>query len=242
MPQFSPAQQASVETLARDLERAFGGRLQSIVAYWGHHGDGSIHSTVIIEALAFEDLATCLPLVEVWHRRGVAVPLMLSSDELARTLDIFPLEYASIIADHLVVRGSDPFATIVIPTEDARRACEAQAKSHLIHLREAFLESHGETRSVAQLIAASASSLRALLANIARLPDDAGHRLAGGPALSDDSLARMAETRMHVSAALVREVLAASAAGPSTIGDPSAILSRYVEASQRIWNYVDRWR
>jgi hypothetical protein len=28
----------------------------------------------------------------------------------------------------------------------------------------------------------------------------------------------------------------------STIADPTALLARYIDASERIWRYVDGWR
>jgi hypothetical protein len=241
MHSWSDSQQSAIAALARDLERVFGARLESLVAYAGHDGDDTVHSLALIEALTFQDLTACLPLVDMWHRRGVAVPLMLSRSELRRTLDIFPLEYAAIIATHSVVRGRTPFTDIKVPTEDVRRACEAQAKSQLIHLREAFLESHGDGASVARLIVRSAAPFRALLTNIARLPNaDAPADLTA--TLSDESLARMAESRMGIPPGIVRDVLSSSTTGPSTIAEPTSLLSRYIEAAQRVWDYVDRWR
>lgn len=235
MPVFSASQQHAVETLARDLEEVFGPRLQALVAYHGSQGDGSVHACAIVDGVRFQDLARCLPFTGRWRQRRVAVPLMLSAAELARTLDIFPLEYAAIAADHLVVRGADPFAEVAIPAADIRRAIEAQAKSHLIHLREAYLESDGEMTRIANLIAASSGPFRGLLTNIARLED------ARTATRADDALARMAETRIGVSAAVVREVLAASADGQSTVTDPSHVFSRYVEAAEKIWEFVDAW-
>jgi len=215
MPHFSAAQQKGIDGLARDLDGLFGARLQSLLAYPGHQADGSVHSCAIVDGLGFRDLVACLPHTEGWHHRGIAVPLMLAA--------------------YLVVRGADPFHGMAIPIEDVRRATEGQAKSHLIHLREAFLESHGETTRIARLIASSAAPLRALLTNIARL--DGAH----GMTTSDEALGAMAEKRMGVSATLVREVLASSAGGHSTIEDPSALLARYIDAAQRIWAYVDGW-
>ena len=156
--------------------------------------------------------------------------------ELERTIDIFPLEYASILADYVVVRGGDPFKGMAIALEDIRRATEGQAKSHLIHLREAFLESHGETTRIARLIASSAAPLRALLTNISRLVES-----TAGP-LPDEALAAMVERRMGVPAATVREVLKSSSGGHSAIPDPSALLAHYVDAAQKIWQFVDGWR
>ncbi len=239
---MTPSQQSALDALARDLERVFGARFESLVAYAAHEGDDTVHSLALVEGLTFQDLAACLPLADMWHRRELAVPLMLSRGELRRTLDIFPLEYAAIIATHTVVRGSNPFDGMRVDADDLRRACEAQAKSHLIHLREAFLESHGDGTAIARLIARSAAPFRALLTNIARLPGDPSADADATASLSDDSLARMAETRMGVPGALVREVLSASTAGQSTIADPTALLSRYVDAAQRVWDFVDRWR
>jgi hypothetical protein len=237
MPHFSAAQQKAIDALARDLDHIFGARLQSLVAYPGNQADGSVHSCAIVDGLGFRDLVACLPQTESWHQRGIGVPLMLASGEFERTVDIFPLEYSSILADYAVVRGSDPFRGVSIPDEDVRRATEGQAKSHLIHLREAFLESHGETTRIARLIASSAAPLRALLTNIARL-----HDAAPGEILTDQALATLAETRMGISATLIREILASSSGGHSAIADPSALLAHYIDAAQKIWQYVDRWR
>jgi hypothetical protein len=241
MTRWSATQERALEALAHDLEGVFGPRLESLVAYAGHDADGMLHSLALVEGLTFRDLTTCLPLADAWRRRRLAVPLMLSRTELARTVDIFPLEYANILSAHSIVRGRDPFAGFRVPSEDLRRACEAQAKSHLIHLREGFLESHGEAAAIAQLITRSAGPLRALIANIARLPDE-GAAGADGAMLSDESLAQVAESRMGVPAALVRDVLSAAGSGQTSIAEPSALLARYLDAAQRIWDYVDTWR
>jgi len=248
MPQFSPAQQRAVDALSRDLDQVFGPRLRSLVVYPGHQADGSVHSMALVDNLAFRDLVACLPYTEAWHHRGAAVPLLLTAEELQRTVDCFPLEYASIVADYGVVRGEDPLRSLSFDVEDLRRACEVQAKSHLIHLREGFLETHAETTRVARLITASAAPLRALLTNIARLPAvaaaKAGLRNTAAPAnaSSDDALAKMAEERMGVSAALIRAVLDTSGHGPSAVTDPSHLLANYIDAAQKIWQYVDRWQ
>jgi hypothetical protein len=238
MPHFSPGQQRALDALARDLDQVFGPRLRSLVAYPGHHADGSVHSLALVDSLAFRDLVSCMPFTQSWRHRGAAVPLLLGTDELQRTIDVFPLEYAGIIADYAVVRGADPFRGVAIDTEDLRRACEAQAKSHLIHLRESFLETHAETTRVTRVITASAAPLRTLLINIARLPEGGPHTAAP---VTDDDLARMAEHRMGVPAAIVREVLATSGQGASSVTDPSHLLAGYIDAAKKIWEYVDRW-
>ena len=157
MPQFSSTQQRAIDGLARDLDSVFDGRLESLVVYPGHQADGSVHSCALVTGLGFRDLTACLPLTQSWHHRGIAVPLLLSSDELRRTVDIFPLEYASILADYSVVRAVIRSRLVGLWSKKWPRGRGA-GKSHLIHLREAFLESHGETTLIARLIAASAAA------------------------------------------------------------------------------------
>ena len=130
--------------------------------------------------------------------------------------------------------GDDPFVTLRVAEADLRRGCELQAKSHLIHLREGFLETAGEPRSVTRLIAMSAAGFRRLLTNLVGL---VSANLGAG---SHDDLAAAAERQLGISSELVREVLAS--AGASTIADPTALLARYIAAVERLWEFVDTWK
>ena len=104
-----------------------------------------------------------------WQADGLAVPLMIGRREFARSLDVFPLEFGAIISSHRVVFGDDPFAGLAVKDQDVRRACEIDVKGHLLHLRESYVESHGELTAVARLVEASAGALRTLAGNVARL-------------------------------------------------------------------------
>jgi hypothetical protein len=224
----------ALDGLAADLRRVFGARLQSLAVYGLRSpsaDEQEIHTLALVERLTFDDLAACVPLAASWRRVGLSVPLVLEHDEFLRTLDVFPLEYGDIIAHHVLVAGADPFAAARVSPADVRRACELGAKSLLIHLREAFLESGGHPQPVARLIAASAAPFRALLDNIARLADD-----------HDEDLANSAERQIGIPAAVVRDVLATGSGAHNTIADPTALLARYIAAVERVWEYVDTWR
>lgn len=226
----------ALNALAADLHRIFGNRLHSVCAYAvAADADAEIRSIALVQSLDFEDLAACVPFSAGWAGRGLAVPLLLERDEFRRTLDVFPLEYGEIIATHVVVWGDDPFAGLTVPDADRRRACELQAKSHLIHLREGFLETGGDPRRVARLIGASAEGFRRLLINIVALVAPAGRDHA-------DHLPEAAEEHIGVRGELIREVLAAAGTGPSTIADPTALLARYIAAVERVWEFVDGWK
>jgi hypothetical protein len=235
-PPLPPASLAALQSLTTDLRRIFGNRLYSVCAYGELAGDhGDIHSIALVDRLSFDDLAACVPLARGWDDRGLAVPLILERDEFVRTLDVFPLEYGEIIAHHVAVYGDDPFVTLRVSEADLRRGCELQAKSHLIHLREGFLETAGEPGSVTRLIAMSAAGFRRLLTNLVGL---VSANLGADP---HDDLAAAAERHLGISSELVREVLG-RAGNPSTIADPTALLARYIAAVERLWEFVDTWK
>ncbi len=210
---LNSTERAALDRLAADLRRVFGGRLESVVAYGA---DRPLHSLALVGELTFADLAACIPLTGDWHRDGLATPLILSRYEFLRTLDVFPIEYGAIIDDHVVVAGTSPFPGCAVRDADLRRAVEAQAKSHLIHLREGFLETQGRADDLARLIAGSTPAYRALLRNL--------ERLAPAAVAEDDR-------------SLVQEL-----SSVNTIAEPSALLARYVAAVERIWGYVDGWK
>src|SRR5918993_1712044 len=167
---LSTAAHAALQRMAADLRRVFGNRLRAVCAYGQASADAETRSIVLVDRLTFEDFAACVPLARRWDDDHLAVPLILDRDEFERTLDVFPLEYGEIIASHVLIYGDeDPFEDASVEIADRRRGCELQAKSHLIHLREGYLESGGDPRAVSALIAASAEGFRRLLANIVEL-------------------------------------------------------------------------
>ena len=233
-------QRGAFETLVGDLHGIFGARLGSVVAYGldGPASDDGLHTVAFVEGLTFNDLSQMAPLARGWRKAGLAIPLVLTRHEFVRTLDVFPIEYGNIIANHVLLEGPDPFAGIHVADADRRRGCELDAKSHVIHLREGFIETQGDARAMSALVAASAPAFRAVLANIIRLergPDGPG-RTSG-----DESLAAEAEQTLGISSSLVLDVLAAGRTATAAI-DPSALIARYLEASERIWRFVDGWK
>jgi hypothetical protein len=232
------------ERLQNDLAQIFGKRLRSLVAYETHFGletgapdpgaaDDHAHAMAIVESLNYADLVACAAKVAEWSKAKVGAPLLLPHDEFARSLDAFPLEFAAIASHHVLVAGIDPFADVRIDAQDVRRACETQAKSHLLHLREGFLEAQGEPAAVGRLIAASVPSFRTLLLNLARL-DDVHAR-------SRDALTRHAATTIGAPEALMERLLSIRKAGDVDRSDALRLYSAYLDAIERVARFVDGW-
>ena len=222
--------------MADDLKTIFGPRLRSVVAYGAHlDGDsaGPISSLALVSDLTLEDLDACASHTDRWGRLGLATPLVLPEDEFRRSLDVFPLEYGEIVRTHAHVYGGDPFTNVVIDPGDLRRACELQIKSHLVHLREGYLEAGGGLRAIADLVVASAPAFAALLRNVARL--------RGVSSTERMETTRRGATEAGVPADVVEAVLALEHRPTAGAVDAARLFPQYLAAVEQLAGAVDRW-
>jgi hypothetical protein len=241
----------AVPALERDLRAIFGSRLRSIVVYGqraqdgdghrdsqeahGSHASGPplTHTLAVVDALSHDDLRTCTGHVQSWHEAGLDTPLLVAAQEFGRSLDAFPFEFGAILADHVVVSGSDPFQGLKVDAADLRHACEVQARGHLLHLREGYLETRGRSDALAVLIVQSAAAFTALIMRVAQLD---------GVDTADTSVAaRHIERQLSLPAAASA---IAALAGVNEIPSDQAerLFVPYLETVERLVKYVDAWR
>ena len=227
----------AAESLKRDLGGIFRGRLLSIVVYGGQvdgNATAPLQSLALVSSLTAADLEACAHLVGDWTRSGIGTPLILPDGEFRASLDVFPLEYGEIVRAHTLVYGKDPFDGVSISASDLRLACEAQAKSHLLHLRQGYVQTGGRLPAVARLVAQSAPAFAALLRNVGRLT---------GVQTSD----RMDATRQGAKAAglsldTVDAILALESPSALPASDPARLFPDYLTAVERLAAVVDQWR
>ncbi len=233
----------AVEALAVELAGVFGNRLRSVVLYgehakpaphhggpgWGQHLP-AVYTLALVDRLDLSDLERCASLSDGWRRRNLVTPLLLTPAEFERTLDAFPLEYGDILSTHQVIWGADPFESLAVAVADLRRACEAQAKSHLLHLREGFMEAGGHGTAVGRLIVFSVPALRALLGHVSRLhtPQLDGGVLPGGKPLTLDE-------------PVVGEILALTDESDLPATEVSRVFAQYLDFVERLARALDRW-
>lgn len=209
----------AVRTLDRELRDIFGARLQSFVAYAaaGAAASAPVPTLAVVDRLTADDLRACAARVAGWHDEGLATPLLLEAQEFDRSLDAFPLEFGAILAEHVVISGRSPFDGLRVDAADLRRACEVQARSHLLHLREGFIETQGRGDAIADLITRSAGALAALLKSVARLQ---------GTVPGDGVLAQVA---------------ASSSGRTLTVDEARRLFPAYLEAVEQLTRDIDRW-
>jgi hypothetical protein len=225
------------ERITADLRRVAAERLRAVVVYGAHAGaaapaDMPVHVLAVVRALDFADLEALASFERGWQRAGLATPFVIDESEFRRSFDAFPIEFGAMASQHVVLHGDDPFAGLAVDAADLRRACEVQVRSHLLHLREGYLETGGDPARIRALVASSAAPLQTLLTNLAHL--------SGSDGLGPAELAAAAERWCGASASVVGEVLS-MAAGREAPSDVARLFPAYLAAIERLAGYVDRW-
>jgi hypothetical protein len=234
---MTPTWQSAALGLVSDLRDVFGDRLRSVVAY-GPHVEGNsgapLRCLAFVSDVTVPDLEACAKYGSRWERRHIATPLILPQSEFRSSLDAFPLEYGEIIRAHHRVFGDDPFDGVAIVREDLRRACETQIKSHLVHLREGFIEAGGRPRAIAELVSTSASAFTALLRHLAWLN--------GSQATERVQTTRDGARAAGVADAITTEMLAIEQKASVPTGDPARLFPEYLAAVEQLARAIDAWR
>jgi hypothetical protein len=215
-----------------DLRRIFGPRLEAVVAY-GRHAHEPATSLALVSTLSLDDLTAMAGAAPGWHRAGAATPLVLPRHEFTRGLDAFPIEYGEIIDTHVTVHGEDPFRGVTIDARDVRRAVEVLATSHLLHLRENYIESGGRPGDVDRLVRDSAPAFASLIRRMARLD--------GAAADATTALSQWAETRAGLDPRVVGDLLALAGDRSGAV-DTNRLFPAYVSTLESLIRVIDQWR
>jgi hypothetical protein len=225
----------AVRTLDRDLRALFGSRLRSLVAYRDASGAAMAPTPTlaVVDGLTPDDLRACADRIASWHEAGLATPLLLRTEEFGRSLDAFPYEFGAILADHVVVSGENPFRGLRVERADLRRACEIQARSHLLHLREGYLETRGRSDALAELISRSLAPFAALLASVARL-------VADGASGSNEAVA-VVERALGLEPGALAGIARRTAHAPISSNEARQMFPAYLDAVDRLTHYIDQW-
>jgi hypothetical protein len=226
---------SALDALVADLRTIFSLRLSAVVLY-GRHAVGPAppgalaHTLVLVRELGLADLEACARRVPAWRRSRVAVPLLLLTDEFERSLDAFPAEFGAILSAYRVLYGGDPFDGLSVDPVDLRRACEVEARGHLLHLREGFLECGGDPDQVNRLVDASAAALRALLVNLIRLDGT-----------SETTPSAYASSRLGAAHGRVIASILSTLDAPLAVTDAARGFPEYLAAIEALVDYVDHW-
>ena len=191
----------TLEELVRQLALVYDAGLRAVALY-GSAARGeqvarraNLNVLVLVDAIDLDHLKREGAVARAWREAGNPPPLTLTVSEWRGSADIFPMEYADILAHHRVLHGALPLDGITVRAEDLRLQLEHEARSKLLRLRHAVLSSGAEPRAMAALLEESASSMMVLardlrLAGEEPPPDPGDARLAARTGLDTGAAAR----------------------------------------------------
>jgi hypothetical protein len=130
------------------------------------------------------------------------------------------------------VSGKNPFEGLSVEAAALRRACDVQARGHLLHLRQGYVETRGRGDALAVLIVRSAQAWASLLQHVARLQ---GHS-SNDPAAAG----RHIERALHLTSG-VEDIVKLTRVREIPSEDALRLFPAYLDASERLTKYIDEW-
>src|SRR5437879_1712533 len=174
--------QKMLRTYVKDVKGVFGEQLEGMLLYGsavrGEFLPGRSNLNILLLVSSYDSavLKKYSALHRRWSKEQIVVPLFLMEEELRTSAAVFPLEFLEIQEQHRVLGGRDPFIGFHVKTDRLRETVVQGIMSHLLHLRQRYVEGGGSDDATTILVPLSITSILPLLRGV--------QRLLGRPALS----------------------------------------------------------
>ncbi|RJR17144.1 MAG: hypothetical protein C4581_08530 [Nitrospiraceae bacterium] len=114
-----------------------------------------VNSIFTLKEMDLKFLELLAPLGRKYGKSRVAAPLIMTPEYVNSSLDVFPVEFLNFKLIHATIFGEDIFNDIEINRTDLRHQCERELKTKLIWLRQGYLSSLGNSKSLTERFAKS---------------------------------------------------------------------------------------
>jgi hypothetical protein len=225
------------EPLTRDYLDVYGNDLVSLMLYGSAAGGAyvkgasDINILVVLTEAGISKLDACLPIVKNWRKSNVAVPLLMTKEFIASSLDAYPIEFFNMRNNSELIYGENVLEPLIFKDEDLRLQIERELKGKILWLREGYLESGGSSRRVRDLIGKSVTAFIAIFNALLFL------KTGEAPRDKRETIKRMAEAceldaGVFESCFAIREGDRTSGAGD--------IFKKYLAETRKIADSVDK--
>lgn len=144
--------------LTQDYLKVFGKELLSLIIYGSAaggsyiRGKSDINLLVVLTPSGMDKFTDILDTVTSWKKRRVAVPLVMTKDFIASSLDSYPIEFLNMKNSHILIYGENVLDELSFNPADLRLQIERELRGKLILLRQGYLEAQGKAKLLRQLI------------------------------------------------------------------------------------------
>jgi hypothetical protein len=128
-----------------------------------------VNVLVFARALTAESLDRLAAAIPVSKKGTQFEPLFLTKDQVAASLDVFPMEWLDLIERHMRLEGEDVFEGVQVPRTWLRHQCEHELRGKHIRLRQEYLASGGRADRLKEVLARFASGFHTLFRTLLRL-------------------------------------------------------------------------
>ena len=240
MARIPKAPEEIFQEFTQDYQAVFKDDLKSIILYGsGARGEyvpkkSDLNFLIVLTEAAMNRLREAFPLVRKWRKRRVNIPLFLTEEYIASSLDSFPVEFLNFRESHVLVFGKDVLEELPFDKKHIRLQCERELKGKLLLLREAYLDSEGRPKGLGQVSSASLTAFLSLFRALLFLKDREipSH---------NDALISSAAKEMGFDETPFRDI-AKIREGKIKIRreEMEGIVERYLQAIREIWKRVDQ--
>jgi hypothetical protein len=232
--------QKRLQTYVKDVKGRFGEQLEGMLLYGsavrGEFLPGRSNLNILLLVSSYDSavLKQYSALHRQWSKEQIVVPLFMTEEELHISAAVFPLEFLEIQEHHRVLGGRDPFIGFHVKTDRLREAVVQGLMSHLLRLRQRYVEGGGSDDATTILLPLSITSTLPLLRGV--------QRLLGRPVLShsDAVIKDVAEQlKLDLQGLLDAVLLKRGQISPGPHEVPR-LFDRYLQAATRLTRAVEQ--
>ena len=167
--------QKLLQTYVKEVKGQFGEQLEGVLLYGsavrGEFLPGRSNLNILLLVSSYDSaiLNQYSALHRQWNKEQIVAPLFLTEEELRVSAEVFPLEFLEIQEQHRVLGGRDPFIGFHVKTDRLREAVVQGFMSHLLRLRQRYVEGTGADEATNILLSLSVTSIIPLLRGVQRL-------------------------------------------------------------------------
>ena len=232
--------QKLLQTYVKEVTGTFGEQMEGLLLYGsavrGEFIPGRSNLNILLLVSSYDSavLKQYSALHRRWSKEQIMVPLFLTEEELHMSAAVFPLEFLEIQEQHRVLGGRDPFIGFHVKTDRLRDAVVQGFASHLLRLRQRYVEGGGGAEATTILLLLSITSMLPLLRGV--------QRLLGRPPLShsDAAISDVAEQlKLDLQGLLDAWLLKRGQVSPGPHEVPR-LFDRYLQAATRLTRAVEQ--
>lgn len=132
-------------------------------------GESDFDVLIVAQRLGLAELGALNPAFRQWVRAGNTAPRLMTTGQLAASVDAFPIELMDLCRARRVLHGEDPLHGVSIPVEPLRIQLERELKGKLFALREGAVFAAGRPRRLAAIMSESVTPFLVLCRAAVRL-------------------------------------------------------------------------